>query len=400
MLPANLVRLRSARNQLVPQYLDPTLETWSWAAEQLLELYRTSLGRTRGEIDDDVEQISGNQQARLVYVGLAKLLADRSEFDVVSHHPPEDIREAAFIAASRARVTGVFDRDAIVSQVAVQLEIEPKMVDAGLFADLKSEQRLRSFEDFTPRRLIERYNVALVQSILIRAVTVTATVRNASPTRIRQLLRTAKFHRLICEVDQPTPDTLILTLDGPLSLFSATQKYGMQLACFFPTLLLNPLFELRADVRWGVQRREKTLVVSASDGLVSHVADTGVYTPPELAMFAEYFRKKVADWEIRDESEVVPLGRGHWVPDYRLVHKSSGRWVYLEVLGFWRKASAMKHLEALAKYANRPFVLAVSGQLNIDEEQTRGLPAGVHIFKNMPLPDEVVRLAEQALGTA
>jgi len=110
-------------------------------------------------------------------------------------------------------------------------------------------------------------------------------------------------------------------------------------------------------------------------------------------MFADLFRKKIADWEISEETEVLPLGDGFWVPDFRLQHRATGKKVLLEVLGFWRRASAEKHLARLRKHAPMPFLLAVSDQLHIDEAQLEGLPAGIHRFRQMPLPDEVARLA-------
>jgi predicted nuclease of restriction endonuclease-like RecB superfamily len=72
--------------------------------------------------------------------------------------------------------------------------------------------------------------------------------------------------------------------------------------------------------------------------------------------------------------------------------------VYLDVLGFWRRSHAEKHLENLRQHARETFVLAVSEQLHVDDEELEGLPAGVHRFRQMPLPDEVVRLAEAACG--
>jgi predicted nuclease of restriction endonuclease-like RecB superfamily len=182
-------------------------------------------------------------------------------------------------------------------------------------------------------------------------------------------------------------------LDGPLSLFSATQKYGLQLALFLPAVLLCKDFELRAEVRWGPQKRPKTFLLGPDDGLVSHYADTGMYVPAELGMFVELFRKRVADWEVVEETEVFPLGGGFWVPDFRLVHRDSGLVVRLEVLGFWRRAGAERHLALLRREVREPFLLAVSDQLHIDEGELEGLPAGIHRFRNMPLPDEVARLA-------
>src|SRR5262249_52338808 len=122
----------------------------------------------------------------------------------------------------------------------------------------------------------------------------------------------------------------------------------------------------------------------------------GMHVPVELAMFVELFRKKSEDWEIVEETGLLPLGDTIWAPDFHLVHKATGQVVYLEVLGFWRKASAERHLERLRRHVREPFVLAVSDQLRVDDANLEGLPAGVHRFRQMPLPDEVARLAEEA----
>jgi predicted nuclease of restriction endonuclease-like RecB superfamily len=110
-------------------------------------------------------------------------------------------------------------------------------------------------------------------------------------------------------------------------------------------------------------------------------------------MFVQLFRKKIADWDIAEETDVFPLGDGFWVPDFRLTERATGREVYLEVLGFWRRSSVDCHLARLRQYAERPFVLALSEQLHVDEESLEGLPAGIHRFRQLPLPDEIARLA-------
>jgi predicted nuclease of restriction endonuclease-like RecB superfamily len=206
-----------------------------------------------------------------------------------------------------------------------------------------------------------------------------------------------KFHRLICEVEKTGPESCLLHLDGPLSLFSATQKYGLQLALFLPTILHCGDFELSAELRWGPQRKPQTFSLTTADGLVSHTADSGMYVPVELRMFVELFQKRIKDWEITEESEVFPLGESFWVPDFRLTERATGRFVHLEVLGFWRRASAEGHLRQLRTHIQTPFLLAVSDALRIDDADLEDMPAGVVRFRQMPLPDEVVRLAAEAL---
>ena len=404
MLTGKMVRVRYARDRIIPHYIKTDDPAWLETAERLLELFRGQDGKTRGELEDGQREAFGDDPGQLVHQGLAKLLEDRCEFAVESAHPPEQLRAAVFRAAARRRKEAVtdavaaFDRTAVLREVAGEFGLAPGAVDAGLFADLKSEQRLTEFKDLSAERLLQRYNVALAQAVLLRSTRVQVVLRNEPPQRYRQLLRRIKFHRLVCEMERLGPDGFCMTLDGPMSLFSATQKYGLQLALFLPAVLLCKDFELKAELRWGPQRRPRTFLVTPGDGLVSHYPDQGMYTPPELAMFVELFRKRVADWELAEETELRPLGDGFWAPDFRLVHKESGLVVLLEVLGFWRRSSAEKHLERLRRHVREPFLLAVSDQLHIEEAELEGLPAGIHRFRNMPLPDEIARLAGALLG--
>jgi hypothetical protein len=61
--------------------------------------------------------------------------------------------------------------------------------------------------------------------------------------------------------------------------------------------------------------------------------------------------------------------------------------------------AGQKHLGRLRGHVQEPFLLAVSDGLRIDDAELEGLPAGVHRFRQMPLPDEVARLAGELLGT-
>lgn len=434
MLTGNQVRVRFYRDRIVPLYLDADDAAWLEAAEQLLEMFRGQEDRTRGELDEEIKETFGSDPKQLVHQGLAKLLEDRCEFEVVAGHPPEQLREAVFVAAAWRRRGDVekndaetrrhgdagteipsiaaspclrvsasqFHRDNILKEVADTFGMTPAAVEQGLFADLKSEQRLVRFKDISAEHLLQRYNVALAQAVLLRSTGVVIEIRGESPQRYRQLFRSVKFHRLICEVEQKKKDIIELRLDGPLSLFSATQKYGLQLALFLPSVLRCQDFSLDADLLWGPQRKPKKFNLTAELGLVSHSTDSGMYVPPELTMFVDLFRKKVADWEIEEETRVFPLGRGagtgFWVPDYCLTHRATGKKVLLEVLGFWRRSSAERHLERLRQHAKEPFLLAVSDQLHIDDAELEGLPAGIHRFRQMPLPEEIARLAGETMN--
>jgi len=399
MLTGKLVRVRYSRNRLIPTYLDVTDRAWREVGQLLVEVFRDMKGKSRGEMEEEIRETIGDNPTQLVHQGLAKLLEDRCEFEVDSDLAPDELRERVFLAAAEGRRGGrPFDRAGVLERVAADAGVAPEVVDRGLFADLKSEQRCVRFDDCTIDQLLNRYNVALAQAILLRSTGVTVQVYGQTPARYRQLFRAIKFHRLICDIQPSGPEAYTLLLDGPLSLFSATQKYGLQLALFLPALLQCKRFELTATVRWGAQRKEKVFTLNDGDHLRSHTVDYGDYTPRDLQLFAESFQKSATGWELLADAEVVTLPSGHWTPDYQLVHAATGRVVRLEVLGFWRRTDAEKLYHRLAAELDGPFILAVSEQFNIDEAAADEWGGHIYRFKRTPLPAEIVRLAEAQLA--
>lgn len=402
MLTGKLVRIRHVRNKLIPQYVSPDDRDWREVAGRLLSLFRSLDGVTRDEMEEEIREVVGDNPTQLIHQGLAKLLEDRCEFEIQSETPPDAIREKVFLAAATMRTenaksgTHTFNREAILSAASTELGLTVDEIDQHLFADLKGEQRLTRFRDMTVEQLLHRYNEALAQAVLLRATRVSILITGETPQRFRQIFRAIKFHRLICEIGSSSPNSYLLSLDGPMSLFSSTQKYGMQLANFLPTLLQCKQFELTAHVRWGAKRVEKLFTLTQSQGLRSHLPDYGDYLPQELQSFAESFRKSISDWELLEETAILPLGSHFWTPDFQLLHKKSKRAVYLEIFGFWRRTDVGKHLDRLRQNATSPFLLAVSEQFNIDEKEG-DTPEEIYRFKRTPLPAEVARLAAELL---
>jgi predicted nuclease of restriction endonuclease-like RecB superfamily len=295
----------------------------------------------------------------------------------------------------------VFRRDEILSTVAQELNIAPDALETSLFADLRDENRLLSFDDMKAQWLIDRYNVGLAQAVLLRSVLVKVEVRNERPARYRQLFRRLKFHRLLYRVEGSMRDGYIFQIDGPLNLFSATTKYGLQVAQFLPALLHCADFRLEAELRWGPKREPRSFLLEPRDGLVSHQADTGTYAPAELKAFVDRFRQVAPAWEISDCTDVLELGReGVWVPDYRLVHAASGIDVFVEVLGFWKRSSLERLTRLLPRYGPPRFVLAISDRLKVDEEALQELAAPILRFKEIPNATELVALLDRFVGPA
>ena len=404
MLNGNLVLVRVSKERVAPRFLDRDHPGWLDAAESLLLIFRNSEQRTRGEIEDEIEALigEGGGYDLLVHRGMAKVLEDRAQFEVVADVAPESVRETVFAlaAAERLRHRGTharvpFNRDAILQQAATQMGLDPEQIEGALFADLKDENRMIAFDDLSAQALVDRYNVALVQAVLLRACSLRLEVRSLPPATARQLFRSLKFHRLLCRVEGSMSHGYRIDLDGPLNLFSSTTKYGIQLANFFPTILLCPEYRLQAELRWGPKREPKSMYLDERARLISHAQPQGHYIPEEIRAFVERFRQVAPQWDVHEVTDLVELGnQGVWVPDYRFVHRDSGRDVFVDILGFWKRSSLDRLLQLLPAHGPPRYVLAISDRLKVDESAIAEIAGPVLRFKEVPNANELRALLE------
>jgi predicted nuclease of restriction endonuclease-like RecB superfamily len=407
MLTGALVRVKTSKQRVIPLYIDRSAANWLEAAESLLLLFREGVGMTRAEIDGEIDELfGGGGKANLVIRGLAKVIEDRSEFEVVADVPPEEIREKVFTAAAeyrrklRAGAAGpgqraIFHREEVLGAVARDFGLDPETLTASLFADLRDENRLLRFEDITAQRLIDRYNVALAQAVLIRSVSLKAEVRNEKPSRYRQLFRRLKFHRLLYRVEGTMRDGYVFHIDGPLSLFSATTRYGLQVALFLPALLHCTDFRLDAELRWGPKREPRTFHLESRDGLITHQADVGTYVPAEINAFVERFRQVAPAWQISECTDLIELGReGVWVPDFRATHQATNTDVFIEIVGFWKRSSLERLIRLLPRFGPPRFLLAISDRFKVDEESLQEIPGPILRFKEIPNATELAALLD------
>jgi predicted nuclease of restriction endonuclease-like RecB superfamily len=76
------------------------------------------------------------------------------------------------------------------------------------------------------------------------------------------------------------------------------------------------------------------------------------------------------------------------------IHRKTGLDVYLEVLGFWKRASLERLLRLLPRHGPKRYVLAISDRLEVDEESLGDLAGPVLRFKEIPSATELVTLLE------
>jgi predicted nuclease of restriction endonuclease-like RecB superfamily len=400
VLTADLVRLRSRNGRVVPRFVAPDDPTLVEASATLCALFAEHVGDRVGALEEAIADHIGDGTDYLVWRGLTKLLTDRATIEVRAARPPSEVRAAVFREAAAswpvgpAEETGLSDRDAVLARAAAALGLTPAEVDEALYADLASEARLVAVDLPDTASLIDRYNLALAQAALLRAREVVITLPRLAPARARQLFRALRFRQLMWRAERQQ-DGWRLTLDGPLSLFRHTQRYGLQLALFLPALCHLPEWSLEADIVWGERRRPALLALDHTLGLRSHTQDLGAWESDEERHLRASWKKSGVDWTLRRATELIDLdGQDALVPDYVLVHPD-GRRVLLDIVWFWRRQTFERRLDLLRRAGPPNLIVALATRLRADAEELPELPAGaIYPFKGVIVPKRLCELAE------
>jgi predicted nuclease of restriction endonuclease-like RecB superfamily len=403
MLTTELLRTRQKGDVIEPRYVDIKKPKIREKAAHLIELYRQHVGKTRGELEEAIKDAIGDGTDFLVQRGLAKLLADRSVFSVSSAIPPVELRRTLFELSAKAHPVADSEnvdlhhpitRQAVLEEAAKALSLTVEQVEASLYADLQDAYRIESFEDIEVEDLLRRYNLALAQGILFRAARMQIWLEKPDAKRLKQLIRYLKFFRLIASCEYEEEDILI-TVDGPLSLFRFSQKYGLQMATFLPALLLCSSWKLKADLLWEERRNQCVFYLDSDTELRSHYPDKGVYlTEEEEHLRQRWEALKTGDWSLLPSSRLLRMGsRDIAVSDYRLVH-ADGREAWLEIVGFWHREALEKRLALLREYGPAHLIVAVSTKMRVSEEDMADLSEQIYLYKDVMHPKRLIERAE------
>jgi len=279
-----------------------------------------------------------------------------------------------------------------MDQVALQYEITAEQVSDSLYADLAENHRLSTFNPPTAHFLLNRYNVALCQAMLYRCKEMRLSVHRNIPARYKQLFKFIKFYRLIHAITGDLDAGYEIVLDGPVSMFRHSQKYGIQMAVFLPALLLCTRWTMRAEIQRRDGRKQE-FVMDNKLGLESHYRDQTQYDSLLEQAFAERFEKTKSDWKMERETEIINLKETVMIPDFAFRH-ADGRTALVEIMGYWRPEYLRRKLEKLRRAQRKDLIVAVSQNLNVSEDDFADIPGGVFFFKNRVQPQDVIRQLE------
>jgi predicted nuclease of restriction endonuclease-like RecB superfamily len=385
VLTADLAISRRRGATIVPIYLDPSDRAILASAESLIAILRDGVGSTRREIDSAFDEMIGEGTDYRVLRGMIKLLLDRSRFETSGVADPAELRGSLFLAAraSHPVVAHPGARDRLLGAEAKRLGVSPDAIVGSLYGDVPANQRLVEHDEPSARELVDAYNLAQAQALLYRAVRMAIRVAPQEARGYRRLFDAIKAHRLVHTIHGDAASGYAVELDGPVSLFHRSQKYGIQMAAFLPSLLGCHGWEMRAEI--DAKPRGPAFFELTSEQ--TRLRDPRAFDVPERHPVVEKLvaaaMRGASEWKAAFADEIVDLGETVFVPDVAATHSSTAR-VLVEVVGFWTPRSIVRRADELARAGLQRFLLIASDELRASREPLDGSQANVFIFKTSP----------------
>lgn len=393
MLTADLVRIRRTRDgELFLREVHPkSRDRLVTVARGYIEAAKASVGQPREAFLAACADVEVANPDRKVAEGLRKLVVDRCDFSADDRVDPLAIRREVFTRAAVARREHDFAREEVVAAAAEALGLDVAAVEASMFADLKQAHLCRSFDAPNAEVLVDTYDLAQAQAVLLKAVRVTARVKCADGGAYRALFRKLKFRRLLHTIHPDDDGGYRLVLDGPFSLFRQSTKYGLQLALMLPAIAACDTWSVDADVRWGKDKAKLRFHYAGAQAADASPARL----PDDVQTLVDRFKALDTGWKVRASTKILELpGVGLCVPD--LVFTREGAKVYLEVMGYWSREAVWRRVDLVEAGLRENVLFAVSERLRVSEAVLDGeLPGGLYVYKGVMSARTVAKRLEQ-----
>ena len=370
MLTADLALSHQRGEVITPKAIKTDDASVLQMAADLILLIRQHLNQSRGTLQLALDEYIGVGTDYKILRGIIKLLLDRCEFATESPQDAFVLRRAMFNhAATIHPIVDETTRAQAIAQIAASFSCQPATLLSGLYSDLPANHFLRTFNEPEPAALLDEYNLAQAQALLYHCVELRLQLEPAQNDQAAQNLRgifnAIKNYRLIHAIRGNARAGYEVRLSGPVSLFHRSQKYGIQMAVFFPALLLYRGWHLRAEIETKRGRAFYEHDHQLSKLRSTHFAHS---EKPENELLAKLRSQwKNSEWQIAENLEVIDVAETALVPDLVFTHSSGAR-VSLEVLGYWTPRYLQDRLLVIERAGLRDFMLLALDDLRCSRE--------------------------------
>jgi predicted nuclease of restriction endonuclease-like RecB superfamily len=407
MLPSNLLRARISRGRIRPVYVRLDADATA-LAERVAGIFSDAVGKRKGELLERLTEVENEGHDFKLVRGLSTLLERRCTFEAESALNPVEARKAAFKEASRARASSPGERNGVLQKVSTELGVSQEALERTLFSDIEDELILKEFRPLKgPDTLLKYYNLAVTQTLLFKSLR----VEFSASGNWKNIFRDIKRFGLIYSVERGGDGGYKVNLDGPLSLFKMTERYGTSIAKLLPQITAADSWTIEAEIlarsRGGKvysfeagSEELKDLITNVGRGEDAIEEDQQTRVGPQLydstteEKFAKSFLSYGTGWALKREPEPLIAGTHVLIPDFRF--EKDGMKVYLEVVGFWTPQYLERKIIKLNSIAGVDMIIAADESLACSKlERLKGKALVIYYRREVPLKPIIEHLRER-----
>ena len=370
MLQSSLIRAKIRKGKIYPVFADINNVRDVELASTMIDRFKSAVknGETKGSTASSVKELEYYYDYRLVR-GFYSLLERQSVFKSKADYHGIDpilLRRKVFEESSkRGFALTEYERGRIMSDIAKAFNINSNMLEELLMSDMDDNLLIIELKPISVDKLIASYNLSLIQTLLFKCVTFECKV--SSGVEWKYLLRDVKRLGLMymLEYDDNNNSSnkkvsnITCIVDGPLSIFKMTEKYGTSIARLIPTIVNAREWYIRAwIVRDSNRARSYEFTLSSKDNVMldkSRDPSTNLYDYNGKSItiydssieerFANTFINYDTGWRLVREPEPIVVSNKAFIPDFAF-EKGNIR-VYLEIVGFWTKEYIERKLQKI-----------------------------------------------------
>ncbi|MDW0282112.1 MAG: DUF790 family protein, partial [Nitrososphaeraceae archaeon] len=322
---------------------------------------------------------------------------------------PFNIRKNLFEESSaQGYALNDHERKEIINSVASKIRISHEAIVREMWADLEENMVLEGFKPIEPEKLISWYNLSLMQTLLFNSTKLEFSVRGGF--NWKRTLRAVKNLGLMYNLyyrqkerpqedqkkasnNEPNEDInpansaignsahaysnydndVLCSIDGPLSIFKLTDRYGTAIAKLLPSIIVSKEWSIKALI----VRKTATLGKKIYEFMTSGAESPDLPSESDIFAFNSNVKNRILEktsssfsyfdasfdssveqkfaskfeqlsngWKLIREPDPLIMSNGKgFIPDFAF--EKYGIRVYLEIVGFWTNDYLVRKIQKI-----------------------------------------------------